>query len=189
MFIKKTKKKKQKNPNTEPLYQNGKTKPKPQYSPIVVVAVAHPSLSSTHRSSPLIADRSAQIRTSGAQLAASPLTVTVEVSGAQLKVFLISLSFSLSISLSLSHWSLKVWKKNNECPSLSLFGLYLINSVTLSLSLSDWLAEGRNQCFIYILLFPFFFFFFFCLFELGYSICLIRWCCVGQCVFTVLVWY
>ena len=30
-----------------------------------------------------------------------------------------------------------------------------------SLSLSDWLAEGRNQCFIYISLFPVFF----CLFE------------------------
>ena len=27
-----SKKKKKKNPNTEPLYQNGKTKPKPQYS-------------------------------------------------------------------------------------------------------------------------------------------------------------
>ena len=42
--------KKKKNPNTGPLYQNGKTKPKPQYSlldhrnsPIVVVEVACPS--------------------------------------------------------------------------------------------------------------------------------------------------
>ena len=46
-------KKNKKKPNTKPLYQNGKTKPKPQYSligcrnsPIIVVAVAHPSSSS-----------------------------------------------------------------------------------------------------------------------------------------------
>ena len=108
--------KKKKKPNIEPLYQNGKSKPKPQYSllgrrnlPIVVVAVARPSSQITVAIavavavSPLIADRSAQIRTSGAQLAASPLVVAVVVSGAQLKVFLISLSFSLSVSLSLSH--------------------------------------------------------------------------------------
>ena len=45
-----SKKKKKKNPNIEPLYQNGKTKPKTQYSllnrrnsPIVVVAIACPS--------------------------------------------------------------------------------------------------------------------------------------------------
>ena len=63
------------------------------------------------------------------------------------------------------------------CPSLSLYGLYLINSVTLSLSLSlsDWLAAWPNELslsligwpneginafsFIYILLFPIFFVF------------------------------
>ena len=103
MFIKK----KKKNPNTEPLYQNGKTKPKPQYSllgrrnlPIVVVAVARLSSQITVAIavavavSPLIADRSTQIRTSDAQLAASPFVVAVVVSGAQLKVFLISLSLS-----------------------------------------------------------------------------------------------
>ena len=57
--------KKKKKPNIEPLYQNGKSKPKPQYSllgrrnlPIVVVAVAHPSsqIAVAVAVSPLIAD-------------------------------------------------------------------------------------------------------------------------------------
>ena len=39
--------KKKKNPSTEPLYQNGKTKPKkPQYLLLVVIAIACPSSSS-----------------------------------------------------------------------------------------------------------------------------------------------
>ena len=33
----------------------------------------------------------------------------------------------------------------NVLMSLSLYGLYLINSVTLSLSLSDWLAAWPNE--------------------------------------------
>ena len=48
--------KKKKKPNIEPLYQNGKSKPKPQYSllgrrnlPIVIVAVACPSSQITDR--------------------------------------------------------------------------------------------------------------------------------------------
>ena len=44
--------------------------------------------------------------------------------------------------------------------SLSLFGLYLINSITLSLSLIGWPKEGINALFIFR-----FSLFFFCLFE------------------------
>ena len=130
MFIKKNKKK---TPNTDsvPKRQN-QTK-----TPIVVVAiaklahrrhrlaVARPSSQLQIVVSPLIVDRSAQIQTSGAQLAASPFVVAVGVSSTQLKPqgiskFSLFLSFSLSVSLSLSHWSLKVWKKNNECPYVPL---------------------------------------------------------------------
>ena len=52
-----------------------------------------------------------------------------------------------------------------------------------SLSLSNWLAEGRNQCFIYILLFPVFFVFlnWAIVFILSISVvlvsvCLLCWC-------------
>ena len=116
--------KKKKNPNTKPLYQNGKAKPKPQYSllgrrnlpiVVVVVAVARPSSSpqlAPHRKSQIVDGRSQSqslpssqidLLSSGPPVLSSPLAVTVGASGAQLKVFLISLSFSLSISLSLSH--------------------------------------------------------------------------------------
>ena len=74
--------------------------------------------------------------------------------------------------------------------SLSLYGLYLINSVTLSLSLSliGWPKEGINAfSFIYILLFPIY-----CLFEffvfLNWAIVLILSVGVVMVsVFTVLV--
>ena len=121
VFIKK-KQKKKKNPKTDsvPKRQN-QTK-----TSIVVVAVAKlahrrrwlaiacPSSQSQIVVSPLIADRSAQIRTSGAQLAASPLAVAVGVSGAHLKpqgISKFSLFFSLSLSIFISLKSESVKEK------------------------------------------------------------------------------
>ena len=106
------KKQKKKTPNTDsvPKRQN-QTK-----TPIGVVAVAklahrrhrlavaRPSSQLQIVVSPLIVDRSAQIQTSGAQLAASPFVVAVGVSSTQLKpqgVSKFSLFFSLFLSQSL----------------------------------------------------------------------------------------
>ena len=109
-----------KKPNTQPPYQNGKTKPK-NPNTRSSVAVTRSSSSSPQlaprphpRHSPLIADcksqtvdhnrrslYSAPVLDARCQQIADPSEPFLSFNS--LKVFLISLSFSLSVSLSLSH--------------------------------------------------------------------------------------
>ena len=111
------------------------TKPNQTKTPIVVVTVAklahcrrrlvvaRPSSQSRPSSQIDLLKSGPPVLSSLPRPSQSPSESSVLSSS--LKAFLSSLSFSLSVSLSLSHWSLKVWKKNNECPyvPLSLWSL------------------------------------------------------------------
>ena len=125
-------KKKKKNPNTDsvPKQQNQTKTP----NVVVTVAklahcrrrlvVARPSSQSRPSSQIDLLKSGPPVLSSLPRPSQSPSESPVLSSS--LKAFLSSLSFSLSVSLSLSHWSLKVWKKNNECPyvPLSLWSLF-----------------------------------------------------------------